>query len=172
MIGRRKSAAQRATGVHYCVPAMPEQVTALRHTLVDWMRRSGLPADTVDAVALATTEAMTNVVEHAYDGHPGLLDVDAAAEPAEVTITVTDHGRWRPPPVVPTLLHGRGLPLIEGMAGDSAVTPGPRGTTVRMSWPLGSYPQTAARHRSSHRDAVSRRRWRVRGCDRERFRPH
>lgn len=48
----------------------------------------------LDGMVLAVSEAVANVVAHAYvDGIHGLVDIRAAASPFEVTVTVRDHGR-------------------------------------------------------------------------------
>ncbi|HWE89090.1 MAG TPA: ATP-binding protein [Pseudonocardiaceae bacterium] len=124
-------------------PASADQVTTLRLEIQDWAREAGLPTEVVDAVALAAYEAMANVVEHAYgdgDGSgagsgTGTVDLHASIEDGTLTVTVADQGRWRPPPADPGL-RGRGLALIEGLAGRATITPTGRGTTVRMRWPL------------------------------------
>lgn len=42
---------------------------------------------------LAVEEACTNVIEHAYDGKGGDLDITFAARGRDVVLTVRDHGR-------------------------------------------------------------------------------
>jgi len=42
---------------------------------------------------LAVEEACTNVIEHAYDGKGGDLDITFAAPGRDVVLTVRDHGR-------------------------------------------------------------------------------
>ncbi len=57
-----------------------ESVGAVRSTLVAFARTCELAERTVDAVALAATEAATNVVLHAYAEaeEPGQIEVTAA----------------------------------------------------------------------------------------------
>jgi anti-sigma regulatory factor (Ser/Thr protein kinase) len=121
-------------------PAVARRLAAVRHELVDWASRTGLSGGDVDGLALAGYEAMANVVTHAYGDQIGVLDVQATVSPdldaVAVTVTVTDYGRWRPPPADPGLLHGRGLPLIRHMAHTADIFPTPHGTTVHMRWSL------------------------------------
>ncbi|MGH3878293.1 MAG: ATP-binding protein [Actinophytocola sp.] len=124
--------------LHVRVPAVAGRLTGLRHTLSDWAERVGLTTEDCEALTLATYEAMANTVEHAYEGQVrGVLDLRAVRDHAEgrVVVTVTDYGRWRPPPADPGT-RGRGLHLIRGLTPDSAISPSKKGTTVSMSWPL------------------------------------
>ena len=47
----------------------------------------------LDGLVLAVSEAVANVVAHAYIGEPnGVIELSAAASPLELTVTVRDHG--------------------------------------------------------------------------------
>lgn len=124
--------------LHHRVSAVPERLTTVRRSLTVWARKVGLAAEIVEAVTLATYEAMANVVDHAYrDGGPGLVDVHASVDGGRATVVVSDRGRWRPPArfdARPDRLSGRGIPLIHGLSDEVAITPTERGTIVRMSW--------------------------------------
>lgn len=124
--------------VHFRVPAVPGRLAALRHALAEWAGRTGLSTEDQEALVLATYEAMANSVEHAYpDRTKGVLDVRAHrdVETGRAVVTVTDHGRWKPPEPSGGL-RGRGLSLIRGLTATTTITPTPSGTTVTMSWPL------------------------------------
>jgi serine/threonine-protein kinase RsbW len=120
--------------LHCRVPAVAERLVQLRRALADWVGRLGVTAQIVEDVVLATYEAMANVVEHAYRGCvSGLLDLRAHADRMRDVITVTDYGRWRPPPA-DRGARGRGLPLIHSLAQRAEISPGRRGTTVTMTY--------------------------------------
>ncbi len=126
--------------LHVRVPAVAGRLTGLRHALAEWAERAGLTPDDREALTLASYEAMANSVEHAYAGPTqGVLDLRAERDTAggRVVVTVTDYGRWKPPPSDPGT-RGRGLPLIRGLTRTAAITPSTHGTTVCMSWPLPS----------------------------------
>ncbi|WP_410595638.1 ATP-binding protein [Amycolatopsis sp. lyj-23] len=108
-------------------------LTQLRRQLIAWFGQAGLPAGRIQDLVLAVYEALANVVEHAYLGAPGTLDLHAHRHGSRVTVTVIDRGCWRPA-AVPGLLRGRGLPLIHTLADESAFTTTPAGTVVEMSW--------------------------------------
>src|ERR1044072_3943694 len=57
-------------------PARPENVAVIRHVLGAYAEALQLPAELVEDMRLAVTEACTNVVRHAYhEGEPGPIDV-------------------------------------------------------------------------------------------------
>ncbi|WP_410673349.1 ATP-binding protein [Amycolatopsis sp. cmx-4-68] len=115
------------------MPADPGQLGALREDLTAWATRTGLPSRRVQELLLAAYEAMANVVVHAYRDRTGTFALHARCDGDTVTVTVTDHGRWRPAPR-PSSLGGRGLPLIHTLADQAAVETSAAGTTVTMTW--------------------------------------
>jgi anti-sigma regulatory factor (Ser/Thr protein kinase) len=75
--------------MHERLPAMLDSVAAARRAV----RRFAVDLDVdVDGIVLAVSEAVANVVIHAYDGASGTLELSAVAEPFDVTVTVRDHG--------------------------------------------------------------------------------
>jgi serine/threonine-protein kinase RsbW len=74
--------------------ARPESVAAARAAVVDFAARSGASAATLEAVALAVSEAATNVVVHAYrdTDEPGAIEVAAATAGGELWVIVADGG--------------------------------------------------------------------------------
>jgi serine/threonine-protein kinase RsbW len=135
MTERRELSAPPA--LHCRIPAVAEQLPALRHALREWAVRLGLGADDVEDLTLAGYEAMANVVAHAYGGEPGQLELRAECDPDKglAVVTVSDQGQWRPPSPAPGPLHGRGLPLIRQL-GHAEIDNSDGGTTVRMAWKL------------------------------------
>ena len=114
--------------------ASADRLTEVRKAIQDWARRADLPLDLIDALALASYEAMANVADHAYvDGTLGRVSVLVSASSETLDVLVADGGRWQAPDVDPGF-RGRGLLLIRGLAEDVAVTSTDQGTTVRMSW--------------------------------------
>ena len=101
-------------------------------------QRSGVPRRTVDAVALAASEAATNVVVHAYReaGAPGQIEIAAALAADELWVIVTDAGAGlRPRPDSPGL--GLGLAIIAQIAdGVDLVKPAAGGLELRMRFAL------------------------------------
>lgn len=121
-----------ASTLNVIVPATTQNATALRRTFRRWV--GSLIADNVaEDLTLAVYEALTNVAEHAFTAHraPGSIWLHAIVVDGQITVTVTDNGRWRPP--TDSGGHrGRGLPLIHQLTTEAQVAPSPYGTTVRL----------------------------------------
>ena len=120
------------------LPAVPESVPELRGTLVDFARRAGASSQVLEHIRLAVSEAVTNVVIHAYVGasEPGSVRVAAHVEDATVNVVVADDGRGMVPrPDSPGL--GLGLALIAHATDNLDVRDGdPVGTQLRMTFSL------------------------------------
>ncbi|HTE60618.1 MAG TPA: ATP-binding protein [Solirubrobacteraceae bacterium] len=72
------------------LPATVESVAAARRAVRDFA--ADLEVD-VDGMTLAVSEAVANVVAHAYAGDAsGVIDLSATASPFEVAIVVRDRG--------------------------------------------------------------------------------
>lgn len=139
------------------LPARAENVGVIRHVL-------GAVADTLhvgdeqlDDMRLAVTEACANVVTHAYVSGTGLMDVWMHAHPAELEISVRDHGSGMAPRADSPGL-GVGLPLMASLTTSmELLAPEGGGTEVRMRFPLTDeaagvpIPQVVARRHERHR---------------------
>ena len=98
--------------------AEPGTVPLARAVVAKVAEREGVPETVRSALALALTEACTNVVLHAYvdaDDAPGYLEVRACRVGAVLTVEVADDGRGMVPRVESPGL-GLGLSLIAQMA--------------------------------------------------------
>jgi len=117
--------------------AAPGQIRILRSHLTEWVGRIGFSAAEGQDVILASDEAVSNAVEHAYPGNTGTLTLFAACTRAAgaMRIIVSDHGLWRPPPADPGF-RGRGLAMMEKLAHVFRLVHGPNGTTVVLGWSL------------------------------------
>ncbi|MDL5155653.1 ATP-binding protein [Actinomycetospora termitidis] len=137
--------------------AAPPQVGAFRRALRRWLGEaldSAGPdpgtedelADLADDLVLATSEALENVVDHAYAarGEPGAMSLRAELRDGTVAVVVTDHGQWREPPSGPSS-RGRGLAMMERLA-ETSVDRGEPGTvvTLRRRLPSGAHERSAA----------------------------
>ena len=121
------------------LPAVPESVSRLRGALVDFARRAGASPAVLEQIRLAISEAVTNVVIHAYVDAtaPGPVRVAAHVENAKVNIVVADEGRGMVPRLDSPGL-GLGLALIANAADNLDVHDSdPVGTQLRMTFPLG-----------------------------------
>jgi anti-sigma regulatory factor (Ser/Thr protein kinase) len=120
--------------------ALPAAQRDARHALQDWLRALRWPDEAADDVLLAVTEAVANVIDHAYPpARPGLVHMHAwvwadAAGERRVTVSVIDRGRWRPPsPSRAEAGHrGRGLAMMGALTARLHLQPSDAGTTVIM----------------------------------------
>jgi len=127
-----------AAALHQVFPAVATSVRAVRKALGQFAQEVGLPAEKRDAVALAASEAATNVVVHAYADQevPGTIEVNAAVAADELWVIVTDTGvGLRPRLDSPGL--GLGLAIIAQLAdGVDLVRPTAGGVELRMRFAL------------------------------------
>ena len=120
------------------LPAIPDSCPRIRHAV-----RTALDGTHVDmaAVDLAVSEAVTNVVVHAYRDReptapPGTLRVAVALEAGAACVAVIDHGvGMRPRPDSPGL--GFGLALMAHNCDELEVEQRADGTRVHMRFTLG-----------------------------------
>jgi anti-sigma regulatory factor (Ser/Thr protein kinase) len=112
-------------------------VAPLRHAVAALACELGLGAERVEDVALAVSEACSNVVVHAYRAsEPGEIRVDAHAERGALRVEVADDGVGCTPRADSPGL-GLGLGIVELLADDLRVEPGhPRGTVLTMRFDL------------------------------------
>jgi serine/threonine-protein kinase RsbW len=124
--------------LHQRIPADAERLAEMRHALSRWAAGVGMPTERREELVLAAYEAMANSVEHAYAASAndtgGEVELHAAQTvDGAVVITVTDHGRWKPPEESDGI-RGRGIPLMKALANDTAIVAVDTGTTVTMTW--------------------------------------
>lgn len=118
------------------LPARPENVAVVRHILGGIGDALMVDAETLEDVRLAVSEAVTNVVVHAYPGSEGLVTITVDGVQDAISVSVSDHGSGMSPrPDSPGL--GVGLPLIASLTALlELVTPPGGGTEVRMRFEL------------------------------------
>jgi serine/threonine-protein kinase RsbW len=113
---------------------LPAQLSTVRQQVAAWATAAGMGPDDVDDVVLATNEALTNVVDHAYADGDGDAVLEARLRPPdELVVSVRDRGQWRVPPRDPGF-RGHGMALITGLAEFVAVHCGETGTAIEMHW--------------------------------------
>ena len=118
--------------------AVPAAVTEARHVTRDLAERLGADADVRSSIALCVSEAVGNVVTHAYrhDREPGTVEVAAGRPAGGVSVTVSDAGCGMAPRS-DSPGAGFGLGIIAQMASRVAVHRlSPRGTELRMRFDL------------------------------------
>ena len=120
---------------HWKTEAKAEEISRLRHEVVEYAVDQGLDHDLVNDIALAVSEVVTNAVLHAFpDPGDGSITVMATVNGDEVTLRIVDDGvGMRPRMDSP----GAGLGLsIAGQVSRRMVVERPErgGTEVRMTF--------------------------------------
>jgi anti-sigma regulatory factor (Ser/Thr protein kinase) len=116
------------------VPAVPSEVATVRHAVVEAATAHGIGGRPRQDIALAVSEACSNVVMHAYrhEAAPGPLAVDAYRDDDEFFVVVCDEGIGMAPRTDSPGL-GLGLGLIASLAKRLEIGSGqPPGATVTM----------------------------------------
>ena len=117
-------------------PAAPVAAPLARHAVANYASAAGLDGEALDSVSLAVSEAVTNVIRHAYRRRSGVVEVAAGIVDNELWLLVADHGcGFRAPARDPGL--GLGLALMADACADFVIAErASGGTEVRMHFPL------------------------------------
>lgn len=143
--GRDRAATERFDGARArtsvvvyerVLPALPLSARRIRKECDSVLKVLGVDVRRRQDIALAVSEAASNVVLHAYLGvAPGPIDVDAVVRGRDVVIAVVDDGSgMRPRKDSPGL--GAGLSVMKQVCDELRVLSGVggRGTHVRMTF--------------------------------------
>jgi integral membrane sensor domain MASE1/anti-sigma regulatory factor (Ser/Thr protein kinase) len=111
-------------------PAVPSAVPEARRAIRSWLQQNSVSLDDTFEILVATSEAHTNAVRHAYGVAPGIVEIAASIDDGELHLTVKDQGTWRTAPS-----HndgGRGIALMRSLMDDVEIESTSDGTEVRM----------------------------------------
>jgi anti-sigma regulatory factor (Ser/Thr protein kinase) len=136
-------------------PAVPASLARVRRAVTALAVGAGATPDERDAIRLAVSEALTNVIIHAYAGRSGEIHVTAAVAGSEFWLLVADDGDG---------LHqgggkpglGLGLTLIAQACDElTIVKRSSGGTELRMRFRVGGPPSPEGHVRGSVSSACS-----------------
>ncbi len=115
-------------------PAEPQSVPAARRAVVAHLAAAKTSDPPLSDIGLVVSEAVTNVVQHAYrDAEPGRFRVRVESRADEVQVMVQDDGGGMiPRPDSPGL--GLGMPLIATVTDRFDVQAGHGGGTRICAW--------------------------------------
>jgi anti-anti-sigma factor len=111
------------------LPAEAAQLGAVRRTVRSWLGQWHANERDIDDLVLATGEAASNVVEHAYGPNGGVLEIEATHDEGSFTVVVRDQGTWR---AARDQDRGRGLTLMRQLVDDVDVVTTATGTEVHL----------------------------------------
>jgi anti-sigma regulatory factor (Ser/Thr protein kinase)/putative methionine-R-sulfoxide reductase with GAF domain len=109
--------------------ADPHALADVRRILRRWLRARGANHDESTELTIAVNEACANAIEHAYSPAPAQFHLHASEQDGEITIIVSDRGRWRTPRGRD---RGRGLTIINAAADDATVDAAATGTRIQL----------------------------------------
>ena len=116
------------------VPATADHLAPLRAAVRTFIAQHwhAAPRDS-DDVALALTEACTNVIRHAYPDQEGDMSITCRIDDGHLALQVSDHGAGiHPPSPNPGLRLG--LPIMHHLA-DATISSNGRGTHISLRFP-------------------------------------
>jgi serine/threonine-protein kinase RsbW len=121
--------------VHY--PASAENIRRARQQTAEWLGRLDVPEECVDDIRLAVSEAVSNVVLHAYrDGEAdGGFELELRAAQDAIEVIVRDEG-CGPQPHLASPGAGLGIPLIAALSSSLQIRNRSSGTEVHMTFTL------------------------------------
>lgn len=120
------------------IPASFSELRPARDRMRGWLASLGTGDGTTHDVLLGTGEALTNAMEHGSDLDPRrTVSIEAFASADEISVTVTDAGRWRKDSAASRdTERGHGLKLIHRLATQSLTARTILGTEVTMTYGL------------------------------------
>jgi anti-sigma regulatory factor (Ser/Thr protein kinase) len=108
----------------------PDVLGGLRNTLERWLAVAGASDNEVFDIALSTSEAATNAIEHAYGARDASFSIRCERDDDEVTVTIRDEGRWR---TLPAHGGGRGLTIMRSLMDSVDIDSDEQGTVVTLT---------------------------------------
>jgi anti-sigma regulatory factor (Ser/Thr protein kinase) len=73
-------------------PAVPESVPEARHAITEFAAAAGAAGEQLDGIRLSTTEALTNIVQHAYPSRTGNIHLTVRVAGGELWVLIADNG--------------------------------------------------------------------------------
>jgi anti-sigma regulatory factor (Ser/Thr protein kinase) len=89
---RLEMAATNRARLREAYPAVPTSVPVARDAIVECAIEAGASGEQLEAIRLATSEALTNVVQYAYRAHTGHIYVTARLAGGEFWVLISDNG--------------------------------------------------------------------------------
>ena len=133
------------TTARWSFEATPEAPGNGRQAIREFAAAAGATARALGSIAVCVSEAMTNVVVHAYryDDRPGPVEIEAELDGDSLWVRVRDQGHGLVPRLDSPGL-GLGLPLISQMSASSEiVSPEHGGTEIIMRFDVGEQGEDA-----------------------------
>jgi serine/threonine-protein kinase RsbW len=88
----RCARAKERSSLQESYSAVPCAVPVARRAITEFAASAGASGERLDAIRLATSEALSNVVQHAYPGRRGQIHVTARVAGGELWVLIGDDG--------------------------------------------------------------------------------
>jgi anti-sigma regulatory factor (Ser/Thr protein kinase) len=125
------------TCLELSLPAVPQCIRQARLAVGDAVASLASRNGLVHDVRLCVSEAVTNVVRHAYNGRRGRVDIVVEREDDALRVVVRDSGVGIPPPSRRNGSGGFGLKIIDELTRKSTISRASEGgTEVAMVFDL------------------------------------
>jgi len=124
------------------VPANRQRIGQARAALRSWLEAHELDPDRTMDVLLVVSEALTNSAEHGHGFDESPIELHATWSHDELMVMVSDTCQWGLPHAMAD--RGRGIGIIRALADETSIDNTHRGTTVRVSFMLGSVQRNPA----------------------------
>jgi serine/threonine-protein kinase RsbW len=123
--------------LHNRRPATAQNIGPLRRALVELAARGGATDRQRQDIALAVSEALTNVVAHAYadDPLPGVMALHGTIDDAVLEVDILDKGVGMPSPTTYPA-GGLGLAIIARVTDRVELSDAAPGTHLRMTFAI------------------------------------
>ena len=115
-------------------PADAQHLAGVRAAVQRWLDAVPVASAQAAEIVLATNEAASNAIAHAYRAteEPSTISVDASVTGAELNVAIADRGVWQRRR--PRADGGRGLRLIDTLADAVELERTSSGTEIRLRW--------------------------------------
>lgn len=90
--GTRSDPERKRSSLRESYPAIASSVPTARHAIVEFAASAGAGGGQLEAIRLACSEALSNVVQHAYPARHGRIDLAANVAGGELWVLIADDG--------------------------------------------------------------------------------
>jgi anti-sigma regulatory factor (Ser/Thr protein kinase) len=109
------------------LPAEPQSARMIRRGLRRLCIAAGLTEQSTQNLLVASGEAVSNAIQHAYGAEGGTVAIAAYRLGGELVVEISDEGTWRAPRQDG---HGRGMTLMRRLVDSASLENSASGTTV------------------------------------------
>jgi anti-sigma regulatory factor (Ser/Thr protein kinase) len=122
--------------LHVTLSAVPVSDSLVRDRVRRWLQSLSWPQGQMGDVLLATSEAVSNAIEHAYHSRvPGLVELEGKLRATRggrwLELRIRDYGSWRPVPAQDENRR-RGIPLMHACMDEVKIDGTDHGTEIKL----------------------------------------